>query len=55
MSNTQLLPPFIPVSVVIVTSRLQFTTTEGCPDIFDQIVYIPQSEGRIKNISFLKG
>jgi hypothetical protein len=22
-----------------VTSRLQFTATEGCPDTFDQIVY----------------
>jgi hypothetical protein len=28
------------VSAVVVTSRLQFTTTEGCPDTFDQIVYI---------------
>jgi hypothetical protein len=33
------LPPFIPVSAVVVTSRLQFSTTEGCPDTFDQIVY----------------
>jgi hypothetical protein len=34
------LPPFILVSAVIVTSRLQFTTTEGCPATFDQIVYM---------------
>jgi hypothetical protein len=34
------MPPFIPVSAVVVTSRLQFTTTEGCSDTFDQIVYM---------------
>jgi hypothetical protein len=34
------LPPFIPVSAVVVISKLQFTTTEGCPDTFDQIVHI---------------
>jgi hypothetical protein len=28
------------LSVVVVTSRLQFTTTEGRPDTFDQIVYV---------------
>jgi hypothetical protein len=33
------LPPFIPVSAVLVISRLQFTITEGCLDTFDQIVY----------------
>jgi hypothetical protein len=27
-----------------VTSRLQFTTTEECPDAFDQIVYILRDE-----------
>jgi hypothetical protein len=35
------LPPFIPVSAVTVTSKHQFTTSEGCPDTFDQIVYSP--------------
>jgi hypothetical protein len=40
MSNTQLSASFTPVTAVIVTFRLQFTTTEGCPDTFDQIVYI---------------
>jgi hypothetical protein len=42
LSNAQthsFLLPFIAVSAVVVTSRLQFTTTEGCPDTFDQIVY----------------
>jgi hypothetical protein len=34
------LPPFIPASGVVVTSRFQFTTTEGCPDTFDQIVHM---------------
>jgi hypothetical protein len=34
------LPPFIPVSVVIATSRLQFTTTDECPDTFYQIVCV---------------
>jgi hypothetical protein len=32
--------PFILASVVVVTSRLQFTATEGCLDTFDQIVHI---------------
>jgi hypothetical protein len=42
LSNEQhsFLPPFIPVIVVVVTSRLQFATTEGCWDSVDQIVYI---------------
>jgi hypothetical protein len=30
----------VSVNAVVVTSRLQFTTTEGCPDTFDQIVYV---------------
>jgi hypothetical protein len=29
----------MPVSAVVVTSRLQFITTEGYPDTFDQIGY----------------
>jgi hypothetical protein len=37
MSNTQLSASFY---TVVVTSRLQFTTTEGCRDTFDQIVYL---------------
>jgi hypothetical protein len=28
------------VSAVVVKSSRQFTITEGCPDTFDQIVYI---------------
>jgi hypothetical protein len=27
----------------MVISRLQFTTTEGCPDTFDQIVYMQKN------------
>jgi hypothetical protein len=34
------LPPFIPVSAVVLTYRHQFTTTGGCPDTFDTIAYI---------------
>jgi hypothetical protein len=36
-SNTWLLPSFILVSAVVVTSRLQFTSTGGRPDTFDQM------------------
>jgi hypothetical protein len=32
------LPSVIPISAVVVISRLQFSTTEGCPDTSDQIV-----------------
>jgi hypothetical protein len=41
LSNEQhsFLPPFISVSAVVVTYRLQYTITKGCPDTFDQIVY----------------
>jgi hypothetical protein len=34
-----------------VTSRLQFTATEGCPDTFDQIVYLRMCEvGSLKAV-----
>jgi hypothetical protein len=39
-----------------VTSRLQFTTTEGCPDTFDRIVYIrrPMKFGLVKKMTVKK-
>jgi hypothetical protein len=54
LSNEQhsFLPPFIPVSAVVVTSRLQFTIIEGCPDTFDQTVYVIMSQSENYIITF---
>jgi hypothetical protein len=36
-----------------VISRLQFTITEGCLDIFDQIVYVLSETGWVVSTAFI--